>query len=177
MKLQKIVITLILLVVISYLYNNSSKIYYPIVDASTPSMENQLKTDVPVFKKSLSCSDFDSLQLSSSEDWGVQANSTFFIHQRMFLGLNREVNDLILVILPEKEVNAEGVIEETGQKEYYQMIKVGDYFVAKPEKLPSKPLFYFKSGHICFPYFNREKFSKSELLKNQYGGLIIRGKI
>lgn len=134
--------------------------------------QNYIKSDLSRFivRKSLPFT-FDSTSLS--QDYGVDPRGVFFVHERMFGGLTA-TEGIVLVVLPEKTEYSDSRVKETGEKYYYRMVKVGDYYVARTKKTFSPSFFYFKSGAICFPTVNQEKFSSADLLQNYHGGYVLR---
>lgn len=114
---------------------------------------------------------FDSTQIA--EDYGIDSRGIFFVHERMLDGCNTQ-DDVLLIVLPEKTAHADRWVEETGEKYYYRMAKVGNYYAARTRKVFTPAMFYFQSGSICFPTFNQEKFSPEDLLQNHWGGYVLK---
>jgi hypothetical protein len=173
MKSFNFVFIVILLFVVIMFYNNSNQFdLSPKQAICTVSPYGDDFKPVAVVAKENSPFEFNLLQFSSSEDYGVTKDGTFFINASSF----QEFSNFVLVLLPEETMHTEKRVRETYEKESYQMLKAGDYYFAKPEKVGSQPLYYFQSGHICLPTFKMEKFSYSSLLRNDFGGYVIKGR-
>lgn len=112
------------------------------------------------------------INFTSSESYGITSDGTFFIHQDLVSGFK----NLVVVVLPKNTAHSDSTVYETGEKNVYRMVKVGDYFLAKPKEKLTKPFYYFKSGVICFPTFETEQFSANDLVKNQCEGYLLKGR-
>ncbi len=144
--------------------NSEKDVYY-----STP-YGDEFKPIAPVVMESKSF-EFNPLHFSASANYGITLDGTFFINSKAF----PEADSFILVLLPEKTIHTDKTVRETHAKEHYPMKKFGDYYFARPQKMYSQPLYYFKPDHMYFPTFKKERFAESILLKNDFGGYVIKG--